>query len=139
MAESPTSRSMRWFRDRKCVPWVVERWIQAARKRIDLWNFADIAVIIPEEEAKAHGFFRGVHFINVTSRSNHSSRRSKIRNSDVAHQLLEACQEDVVIGVMSWKKGSNGLWNMWWEYRDYHMNREALGEILWQPERGKKS
>lgn len=138
MAESPTSRSMRWFRDRKCVPWVVERWIQAARKRIDLWNFADIAVIVPQEESTELGFFSGVHFINVTSRANHSSRRAKVASGDYSDALLDACPNDVVVGVMSWKKGANGLWNMWWEFRDKHMNEGAMGEIRWQPERGTK-
>lgn len=45
MAKTPTQRTMTALRDRGLKPWIVEKWIPAARKRLDMFNIIDIVAL----------------------------------------------------------------------------------------------
>lgn len=90
---SPTARTLKLLRDEGYIVDVVERWIPQARKRRDLWGFADLAGIHP-----AHP---GVLLVQATSASNHAARRQKLAGLDSVQLALRAgCR----IQIISWGK-----------------------------------
>lgn len=92
---SPTARTLKLLRDEGYTVGVTERWIPQARKRADLWGFADLAAIHP-----AH---RGVLLVQATSASNHASRRTKLLalpSFELAKQV--GCR----VQVISWRKAA---------------------------------
>lgn len=67
---SPTARSLKWLRENGWTPAVVERFNTFSKKRIDLFGAFDILAIHPHQH--------GALGIQVTSKSNASSRRNKL-------------------------------------------------------------
>lgn len=65
---SPTQRALAECKKRGWTAQVVERWNTWAKKRIDLFGCIDIVAITPT----------GILGIQVTSGTNHASRRTKI-------------------------------------------------------------
>lgn len=101
MATSPTSRALRWWRERGAMAGVVERWLHHSRTRLDLFNVFDLVVLSPT--------YHSVIFVQVTSGSNHAKRRQKLLESD-AYALM--CERDIdcIMAVQSWRKKKNGRW-----------------------------
>lgn len=75
--------------------WIAEWYDVRNVVKHDLFTFADIVAY------HAEGARRGIWFIQVTSRSNHSARVKKILASEHARGLLEAGAR---IAVISWRK-----------------------------------
>ena len=73
-----------------------EHWNAFTRRRADLWQFCDLLAIRRDE----------VLAVQVTSASNHASRRTKIADSDKVGRVREA---GIRIEVHSWQK-KNGRW-----------------------------
>ena len=67
---SPTARSLQWLRKQGFVPAVVERFNSFSKQRHDLFNAFDLVALHPHQ----HGLLG----IQVTSKSNASSRRNKL-------------------------------------------------------------
>jgi hypothetical protein len=66
--ESPTARALKECRKRGWTSQVVERWNAWAKKRLDLFGVIDVVAITPD----------GILGIQVTTGTNHASRREKI-------------------------------------------------------------
>lgn len=94
---SPTQRSLALLRQRNYTPWIVERWIAAARKRIDLYGIGDIIAI--------HNETGDVLVVQSTSGNNVSSRVDKIINHDNVGLLRKA---GIGIWVHGWRKLKSG-------------------------------
>ena len=75
--------------------WIAEWYDARLGIKHDLFTFADIVAYHPD------GARRGIWFVQVTSRSNHSARVKKILASEHARGLLEAGAR---IAVISWSK-----------------------------------
>lgn len=98
--KSPTQRSLKHLRDEGITVAVTEHWNAFARKRQDLFGFADLI---------AFGTDR-VALIQVTSYSNMSARVKKILASDIARSWLAGrCRTIIVHG---WKKKTNGRYEL---------------------------
>lgn len=93
---SPTSRSLELLRAEGWIPWVVERWIPGANKRVDLFNFGDILAIRDG----------AVMIIQTTTASNVSSRIHKIKTSPFLPIVQKA---KMFIEVHGWAK-RKGRW-----------------------------
>lgn len=74
---SPTQRSLAHLRDTGWSPWVVERWIPQARKRLDLWHFGDII---------AQKLGERPTIIQTTSGAHVAARVAKIREDPYASE-----------------------------------------------------
>jgi hypothetical protein len=91
VADTPTARTLRYLREQGYCAEVVERWIPQARKRKDLFGFADIAGLHP-----AHA---GVLLVQCTSGSHHAARRTKLASLATVQLALQAgCQ----VQIISW-------------------------------------
>ena len=90
---SPTQRTLKLLRDQGYLVDITERWIPQARKRKDLWGFADLAALHP-----AHN---SVLLVQTTSGSNHAARRAKM--ADIPAVLM-ALQAGCRIQIISWSK-----------------------------------
>jgi Holliday junction resolvase-like predicted endonuclease len=99
MATSPTQLSLKHFRKQGYECQVVEHWNQWARVRQDLFGVIDIV-------AMRNGELAGVQ---TTSQTNHSARRNKILDSDLAKIWI---QSGAKLFLQSWKKPANR-----WEFR----------------------
>ena len=93
---SPTSRSLELLRAEGWIPWVVERWIPGANKRVDLFNFGDLFCIRDGQSL----------IVQTTSASNVSSRIRKITDSPF---LAEVRKANIWIEVHGWGK-RKGRW-----------------------------
>lgn len=94
---SPTQRSLKLLRDRGYVPWIVERWIAAARKRIDLYGIADLIAIHPDSG--------DIVVVQTTSMSNLSARIHKINEHPNVGLLRKA---GIGIHCHGWRKLKSG-------------------------------
>lgn len=92
---SPTQRSLEYLRERYPLVSVVEHWNSFARKRYDLWGFADILCVGKEIVA-----------VQTTSGSHVAHRIQKITDSPATPILREA---GIRIVVHGWRK-SRGKW-----------------------------
>lgn len=100
---SPTQRSLAHLREQGYTCQVVERWCPHSRRRVDLFNFADIVAVKPS--------FRGVLFVQTTSASSVSARVKKIHETAAAGIVLAAGNPVVVHG---WgKRGARGKRKLW--------------------------
>lgn len=79
---SPAARSLAWLRSHGFTPAVVERFNTFSKKRHDLFNAFDLVALHPHQ----HGLLG----IQVTSRSNASSRRHKLCQNPLVALWLEA-------------------------------------------------
>jgi hypothetical protein len=96
---SPTQRSLDLLRKEGWLCQVVERWNPHSRTRLDLFGFIDILAI---REGEILG-------VQATSRSNVSSRVSKIANHENTGRVREA---GIGIEVWGWGKMANGRWEV---------------------------
>lgn len=84
---------------------VVERWCQFSRRRVDLFNFADIVAVKPDT--------RGVLFVQTTSGSNVSARIAKMKGIAGVGICLAAGNPIVVHGWRkTGKKGKRKTWTL---------------------------
>lgn len=81
MADSPTTRSLRYLRSQGWEVCVVEKWNPHAKIRQDAFGFGDLLAYHAEG---------GVALVQTTSRSNMAARRTKIRESEHAAGWLAA-------------------------------------------------
>ena len=100
---TPTQRSLDLLRRSGWIPWVVERWIPQARKRLDLWNFGDILAMPtgPRSTLSASWLAEPLLIVQTTSGSNVSARRDKILDNPGARQWLELGHQ---ISIHGWRK-----------------------------------
>ena len=110
MAESPTSRSLQYARNKMnfLQIGVVERWIPGANIRKDLWGIVDLVGITPD--------FKFM-FIQATADSGHAARRKKSIESGVIEQINAAGGQ---FEIWSWgKKGPAGKRKLWTLRREW--------------------
>ena len=90
---TPTARTLKYLRELGYCAEVVERWIPQARKRRDLWGFADLAALHPTHA--------GVLLVQATSGSNHAARRTKLAALATVQLAIQAgCR----VQIISWAK-----------------------------------
>jgi hypothetical protein len=103
MADSPTSRTLKYLRDNGWpLVQVVERWNQYARRRIDLFGFIDVIAFDPE---------RGWLLVQTTSGSHVQERIHKIINECSEQAQLLADHKYNRIVVHGWRK-IKGRWKV---------------------------
>tara|TARA_R100000306_G_C4380997_1_gene144346 strand:+ start:6862 stop:7236 length:375 start_codon:yes stop_codon:yes gene_type:complete len=88
---NPSARTLAELRKQGISACVVERWIAPARRRVDMFGFADL-VALPNG---------GITAIQVTSGSNHASHRTKITGCPDALKWLDL---GGLIELWSWRK-----------------------------------
>lgn len=79
---SPCAKSLTWLRQEGWTPEKVETWNPFARRRHDLFGFADILAFRADPPS--------VLLVQATTRSNLSARLKKIHDSDLAQAWLRA-------------------------------------------------
>jgi hypothetical protein len=92
---SPTQRSLKYLRDQGYTVEVVEHWNHFARKRQDLFCFADLLAIRENE----------VMLVQVTSGTNVSARVKKITESEHIDIVRKA---GMSVFVHGWRKLKSG-------------------------------
>ena len=98
---SPTARTLAELRKLGATCQVVERWCAFSKRRIDLFNFADLLAILGPNLVA----------IQVTSGANHSHRRTKILAEPKALAWLKTGN---LIELHSWSKtGARGQVKRW--------------------------
>lgn len=120
MPESPTTRSLKWWRKRGAIGGVVEKWNQYAKVRIDLFGFADVVVVDPQF---------GVIFLQVTSGTNHAKRRNKTLALENVQLIFKYCGDSAYVAVQSWRKNAAGRWKTRIELWDAYTNPSIPLEI----------
>jgi hypothetical protein len=101
MADSPTSRTLKYLRDQGWpLVQVVERWNQYARRRIELFGFIDVVAYHPE---------RGWLLVQTTSGSHVQERIKKITVKHRKEARLLAVNKCNRIMVHGWRK-LKGRW-----------------------------
>lgn len=110
---SPSARSLDWLRERGVLVDSTERWLTWAKKRKDLFGFAD-AVGVGELWQVIGGSVVGdqrIMAFQFTSGSNHDARKKKIMASPEAKRWASAFG---LIFVISWRKaGPRGKRKTW--------------------------
>jgi len=100
---------------------------------VDLWNCFDLILFRPVWQ----GGVANVAFLQVTSASNHSSRRNKILASGEAKLLSVA---GVRVGIESWKKKTN-RWqptDEWFHLDDFDVSLPTTAHGLYEMQRKAK-
>jgi hypothetical protein len=93
---SPTARSLDLMRRRGYIADVAEKWIEATKRRRDLFGFCDVVALRIDE----------VVFVQSTTDSNVAARLTKIRE----HKNFERVRRSgVTIVVHGWKR-KQGTW-----------------------------
>ena len=92
---SPTQRSLKYLRDQGYTVEVVEHWNHFARKRQDLFGFADLLAIRENE----------VILVQVTSGTNVSARVKKIAESEHIDMVRKS---GMSVFVHGWRKLKSG-------------------------------
>lgn len=104
MAVSPTSRALQFCRAQGWRAAVVEHWNSYAKIRQDLFGWIDLVVLDGEQ---------GVLGVQVTSRSNAASRRTKILASDtLAPWLASGARAEVWSFAKQGPRGKRKVWNL---------------------------
>lgn len=92
---TPTQRSLKHLRDQGYFCWIVEHWDHFARKRKDLWGFADILALRDGE----------VLAVQTTSGSNVAARVRKISEHENVGAVRKA---GIRIAAHGWRKNAKG-------------------------------
>jgi hypothetical protein len=92
MADTPTSRTLRWLRKEGWTAGVVEKWVPQTKRRVDFLGCIDIIAVSD----------LGTIGVQATSTGNMASRVKKI------------CSEP---NMRRWIKAGNGLWVVGWAMR----------------------
>lgn len=103
MGMSPTARSLAYLRKNGGIAEVVERYNSFSRTRKDLFGWCDIVCL------RAIGSSYQLQFIQTTTKSNMSSRITKITDSDTVGPVRKA---GVEIFVHGWYKDKRGRWQV---------------------------
>ncbi len=98
---SLAAKSLKWLRDQGYTAECVSYWHPFARIRKDLFHFGDILCFAPGSPGT-------VEIIQVTSRSNVSTRFRKIQESRIAKDWIRT---GYLISVHGWDKKDN-RWRM---------------------------
>lgn len=102
MASGPASRSLKHLRQEGWpLVQVVERWIPQAKRRRDLFGFADILAV---HETWGH------LYVQTTSGSNFLARIDKCLESDAVKIILEGGNRVVVHGWRKLKRNGRKIW-----------------------------
>ena len=96
---SPTQRSKKYLEEQGYFVWIVEHWNSFAKIRQDLWGFADLLAIKPNE----------ILAVQTTSGSNVSARVKKINNHE---NVVKVRQAGIRIHVHGWAKGKNNRYSI---------------------------
>lgn len=92
---TPTARTLKYLRELGYCAEVVERWIPQARKRQDLFGFADLAAVHPAHPATL--------YVQCTSGSNHASRRTKLHALSTVELVKSAGNR---VQIISWRRSA---------------------------------
>lgn len=101
MADSPTSRTLRYLREQGHLCEVVEKWNHITHTRKDLFGFGDILSITNDYR---------VQIWQATSTGNIQARIKKI----VEHENYERVSVAMDIFVIGWKKYKKPVNRKWW-------------------------
>lgn len=105
MASSPTTRTIALLRKYGYTCAIVEKWNAHIKRRQDLFGFADIIAVCPEQKR--------IILVQVTSAANFAARRTKCQENENAAVWLSAGGQILIHG---WKKKANGRWECREEY-----------------------
>lgn len=98
---SPTSRTLKWFRDTSCPAQVVERFCRFSKRRIDLFGCIDIVAITAG----------GITGVQCTSGDHHGDRRAKMLAEP---KMLLWVKSGGLLWLFSWsQKGPRGKRKLW--------------------------
>ena len=88
---SPTQRTLQYLRSRGWSAWVVEKWIERTKQRIDLFGFGDVLA------------FRGsvVLIVQATTQAHAAERQAKIGANEIARLWRT---ENRLVWVIAWRK-----------------------------------
>ena len=92
---TPTARTLKYLRELGYCADVTERWIPQARKRRDLFGFADLAAVHPAHPATL--------YVQTTSGSNHASRRTKLQALSRGEVVKAAGNR---VQIISWRRSA---------------------------------
>src|SRR5262249_19626176 len=98
---------------------VVEKWIPQTKRRLDLFDCIDIVSLDVDVP--------GCLGLQVTSGSNHSTRRAKALASPKARAWVQAGNRLV---ILSWSKKANKRWEPRWDKIEIGEFAEAAVEAL---------
>ena len=94
---TPTSRSIKLYKDRGYIVGIVESYNSFTHKRKDLFNFADMVAVRPGQP--------GTTYIQTTSGSNVSSRVSKlISDPEVSKRVRSVLLSFNTVHINGWRK-----------------------------------
>lgn len=94
---SPTSRTLKYYRDRGYEVDIVERYIYHAKRRKDLFGWIDILAVHPSGD---------IIGVQTTSSSNVSARVKKAKGK---RELLSCLRAGMRLVVQGWRKGVRGV------------------------------
>jgi hypothetical protein len=94
---SPQARTMDWLRKQGYTCGMVERWVERAKRRIDLFGFIDIIAVKDN--------FAGVWGLQATSSDHHAEHVTKCLEAPMLPVWLRA---GAYFHVMSWRKLKTG-------------------------------
>lgn len=110
MACQTTQRSLAWLRKEGFLPTVVEHYNPYARRKFDLYGFADIVALNPR--------FNGVLAIQTTTAAHLQERIKKAEKLDAFHLWIKCGNQCLFQG---WRKHC-GRWepvNIWYPLEAY--------------------
>lgn len=99
---TPTSRSIQSLKDRGYLVGKVEKWIPQARRRVDLFGFADLIAVGDDHDV----------LVQVSTTSNQAARVKKIWKSEHALEWLIR-NDRHRIWVHGWKLSTVGKLKRW--------------------------
>lgn len=100
---TPTARSLALLRSEARVVGVCERWIAQARRRVDLWGYADLVGYRADEP--------GVTAYQVTTAAHLADREAKVRALPDVVEFLRAGNR---LELHGWaKRGPRGKRKLW--------------------------
>ena len=125
MAVSPTQRTLQYCRDQGWQAGIVERWIQQAKRRVDLFGCIDL-IVLPRETIGGdleRGYCitepgYGILGIQACAAASHAARVAKATAEPRLRNWLEAGGR---FEVWSWKKYAKPIDRKYWRVR-----REAV-------------
>lgn len=118
---SPTSRSLEELRALGAIVSIVEQTIPKTWIKRDFLGFADIIAVFPGNLVNDCWKYGNIVAIQVTSGSNHSTRRHKIAAEPRAHAWITA---GGLIELHSWRKVKGR-----WESRKESIELEDLASV----------
>lgn len=112
MADSPTSRTLRYLREQGHLCEVVEKWNHITHTRKDLFDILDLISVKGDK----------VYGIQATSTGNVMARVTKILENENTPILLEAME----IWVIGFKKYAKPVNRKWWRPSFRQITKECV-------------